>query len=263
MTKRLSTAARERSLILVEPPAPPSRGPAPTIRVLVAHGDGLVRAGLGALLDAEPGVEVAGAAADGSQAIALARELHPDVLLLDASVPGLDALTVTRRILADSASCSVRVLAVGASDEGHEIFPALRAGASGFMVRNAEPPELMNAIRAVAAGEGALSPSGIRRLIDEVATHPDPPQACPEVLEELTPRELEVMALVAGGLSNDEIAEQLVVSPATAKTHVSRVMSKLQARHRAQIVTLAYETGLVHATHAAEAAGDAFLPAAA
>jgi DNA-binding NarL/FixJ family response regulator len=248
---------RERSLVLLGPANAENPGSGPVIRVLVAHGDRLARAGLGALLESEPDVTVVGAAADGMQAVALAREVNPDVLLIDIAVPGTDAGTVTQRILADADTSSVRVLVIGASDDDQKIFSSLRAGASGFLVRDAEPAELTRAIRAVAAGEGALSPSGVRRVIDELAAQPDPRRASPELLEELTARELEVMALVAGGLSNDEIAEQLVVTPATAKTHVSRVMTKLRAHHRAQIVTLAYETGLVHPREPAGAAGAA------
>jgi DNA-binding NarL/FixJ family response regulator len=243
----------ERSLVLLGPANAENPGSGPAIRVLVTHGDSLARAGLGALLDAEPDVAVVGAAADGMQAIALAREVHPDVMLIDIAVPGSDAGTVTERILADADTSSVKVLVIGADDD-EKIFSSLRAGASGFVVKDAEPAELTRAIRAVAAGEGALSPSGVRRVIAELAAQPDPRRASPEQLEELTARELEVMALVAGGLSNAEIAEQLVVTPATAKTHVSRVMTKLCAHHRAQVVTLAYETGLVHPRQPAGAA---------
>jgi DNA-binding NarL/FixJ family response regulator len=216
------------------------------IRVLIAHGDRLARAGLRALLEAEPDVTVAGSAADGGQAVALAGELLPDVLVIDITVPGVDAVEATQRIHASPGTAPVKVIILGRSDDDEkEILSSLRAGASGFLARDAEPAELMQGIRAVAAGEAALSPSGVRRVIAELAAQPDPRLAGPEQLDELTAREREVMALVAGGLSNDEIAEQLVVSRATAKTHVSRAMGKLRARHRAQLVTLAYETGLV------------------
>jgi DNA-binding NarL/FixJ family response regulator len=247
---------RERNLVLVGTPNSKSPGSGPAIRVLVAHGDRLARAGLGALLDAEPGVAVAGSAADGAEAVVLAEELRPDVLLLDMAVPGMDPFRATR-IVADADSAPVRVLMLGESEDDEKIFCALRAGASGFLVRDAEPAELMQGIRRVAAGEAALSPVSVRRVIDELAGQPDPQRASPELLEELTARELEVMALVAGGLSNDEIAQRLVVTLATAKTHVSRVMTKLRAHHRAQLVTLAYETGLVHPRHPAGAADGA------
>jgi DNA-binding NarL/FixJ family response regulator len=244
---------RERKLVLVGAASSKRPVSGPAIRVLVAHGDRLARAGLGALLDVEPDVAVAGSAADGAEALALAEELRPDVLLLDMALPGVDVFTVTR-IVADADRSPVRVLVLGESEDDEEIFSSLRAGASGFLVRDAEPAELMQGIRRVAAGAAALSPSSVRRVIDELAGQPDPQRASPELLEELTARELEVMALVAGGLSNDEIAQRLVVTLATAKTHVSRVMTKLRAHHRAQLVTLAYETGLVHPRHPAGAA---------
>jgi DNA-binding NarL/FixJ family response regulator len=247
---------RERNLVLVGSLSSENPGSDPTIRVLVAHGDRLARAGLGALLEAEPDVAVVGSAADGMEAVVLAGELRPDVLLLDMAVPGVDAFRVTQ-IVADADSSLVRVLMLGESEDDEKIFSSLRAGASGFLVRDAEPAELMQGIRRVAAGEAALSPSSVRCVIDELAGQPDPQRASPELLEELTARELEVMALVAGGLSNDEIAQRLVVTLATAKTHVSRVMTKLRAHHRAQLVTLAYETGLVQPRHPAGAADGA------
>ncbi len=218
------------------------------IRVLVVHGDRLARAGLAALLEPQPDVAVVGLAADGMEAVALAEELRPDVLVVDMAVPGMDAFDVTRRIVAGADSSSIRVLILGDSDQDEEIFSFLRAGASGFLVRDAEPSDLTQGIRRVAAGEAALSPSSVRRVIDELAGQPNP-GVSPEILEELTTRELEVMGLVAVGLNNDEIAEHLVVTQATAKTHVNRVMNKLGAHHRAQLVTLAYETGLVHPRH--------------
>jgi DNA-binding NarL/FixJ family response regulator len=247
---------RERNLVLVGTVNSENPRSGPAIRVLVAHGDRLARAGLGALLKAEPDVAVVGSAADGMEAVALAEKLHPNVLLLDMAVPGMDAFKVTRLIVADADISSVPVLMLGESDEDEKIFSSLRAGASGFLIRDAEPAELMQGIRRVAAGEASLSPSSVRRVIDELAGQPDP-GASPKLLEELTAREREVMALVAWGLSNDEIAQRLVVTLATAKTHVSRVMTKLRAHHRAQLVTLAYETGLVHPRHAAGAADGA------
>ncbi|HEV2922664.1 MAG TPA: response regulator transcription factor [Solirubrobacteraceae bacterium] len=218
------------------------------IRVLVAHGDRLARAGLAALLEPEPDVAIVGLAADGMEAVVLAEELRPDVLVVDMAVPGMDAFEVTRLIVAGTDSSSIRVLILGDSDQDEKIFSFLRAGASGFLVRDAEPSDLTQGIRRVAAGEAALSPSSVRRVIDELAGQPDP-GVSPEILEELTTRELEVMGLVAVGLNNDEISEHLVVTRATAKTHVNRVMTKLGAHHRAQLVTLAYETGLVHPRH--------------
>jgi DNA-binding NarL/FixJ family response regulator len=224
------------------------------IRVLVVHADRLARAGLRALLDAEPGVSVAGSAANGEEAAALAAELRPDVMLIDLTGPCIDVVDVTQRIAADPSDSTPHVLIVGASENGEEIFSSLRAGATGFLARDTEPADLMHGIRAVAAGDAALSPGGVRRLIAELATQPEPRLAGPEQLDELTAREREVMALVAAGFTNDDIAEQLVVTRATAKTHVSRVMGKLGARHRAQVVTLAYETGLVHPRRSPSAA---------
>jgi DNA-binding NarL/FixJ family response regulator len=249
-------AHHERTLLIGSATAEYPR-PGPVIRVLVAHGDRLARAGLAALLDGEPDFAVTGAAADGAEAVALSEELRPDVLLIDNAVSGIDVGAVIERILAEPDTSSVQVLVLGASDDDEQIFSSLRSGASGFLVVNAEPAELTRAVRAVAAGDAALSPSIVRRVIAELAAQPDLRQATPELLEELTAREREVMALVAAGLSNDEIAQQLVVTPATAKTHVSRVMIKLQAHHRAQLVTLAYETGLVQPRHHARTSGPA------
>ncbi len=236
-----------------------SPGSGTVIRVVVAHRDRLARAGLAALLDAEPGVAVAGSAADGAEALRLAGRLCPDVLVLDMALADVDAFRVTRTV-ADAEGSSVRVLILGDSEDDEKMFASLRAGASGFLIRDAEPAELMQGIRRVAAGEAALSPRSVRRVIDELAGQPDPQRARPELLDELTARELEVMALVAGGLSNDEIAQQLVVTPATAKTHVSRVMTKLRAHHRAELVTVAYETGLVHPKRAGRATAGAGVP---
>jgi DNA-binding NarL/FixJ family response regulator len=217
------------------------------IRLLIAHGDSLSRAGLQALLDDEPDIAVAGAVRDGEEAIAQARKIRPDVLLVDTALPGIDGVEVTRRTLADPEVSGVHVAMVGDSDQDGEVaLSAIRAGATGFLPRNTEPGALIHGLRAVAAGEAALSPGVARRVISELVSWPDPGLPGPEQLDELTPREREVMGLVAGGLSNDEIAEHLVISRATAKTHVSRTLYKLQARNRAQLVTLAYETGLVH-----------------
>jgi DNA-binding NarL/FixJ family response regulator len=232
-------------LSLVDPDGPGILSPGPEmIRLLVAHGDHLSRAGLEALLDDEADIAVAGSAGDGEEAIARAREVRPDVLLVDAALPG-DGVEVTRRIVADPDISGVGIVILGDCDKEDEVLSALRAGATGFLPRDTEPGALARGLRAVAGGEAALSPSVVRRMISELVSWPDPGLPGPEQLDELTPREREVMGLVAAGLSNEEIAEHLVISQATAKTHVSRTLYKLHARNRAQLVTLAYETGLV------------------
>ena len=213
------------------------------IRILVADDQMLVRAGFRALLGAEDGVEVVGEAADGGQAVSLARSQRPDVVLMDIRMPGLDGLEASRRILSDPALADVRVLILTTFETDEYIFEAIRLGASGFLVKDTEPADLIKAIRVVAAGESLLSPGVTRRLIEEFARRAKEPLAVPGI-GELTEREREVMGLVALGLSNDEIAQRLVVSPATAKTHVSRIMIKLHARDRAQLVVFAYESGL-------------------
>jgi DNA-binding NarL/FixJ family response regulator len=215
------------------------------IRVLIAYGDTLARAGLQALLEVETDIAVAGFAADGEEAVAMAREIRPDVLLMDITLPGVDGVEVTRRIVADPETAGVSLVILSASEQDEEVFASLRAGASGFLLRDTDPSELVRGVRAVAGGEAALAPSIVRRVIAEFASQPDPRLPDPEQLDELTPREREVMALVAAGLTNHDIAEHLVISRATAKTHVSRALRKLHARDRAQLVTLAYETGLV------------------
>jgi DNA-binding NarL/FixJ family response regulator len=218
------------------------------IRVVVADGQALVRGGLRALFEAEPHVAVAAEAADGADAVALARRLRPDVVLVDLGLSG-DGVEVTEQIVAGGGPSgpSVMMLADHADDE--RLFAALRAGASGFLLKDTDGAELVRAVRVVAAGGAELSPSMTRRLVAEIASQPDPNRPSPEQLDELTAREREVVALVAAGLSNKEIAERLVVSPATAKTHVSRALFKLDARDRAQLVTLAYETGFVLPGH--------------
>ncbi|MER7332874.1 MULTISPECIES: response regulator transcription factor [unclassified Micromonospora] len=210
------------------------------IRVLLADDQTLVRAGFRSILDGEEGIEVVGEAADGAEAVRLARQLRPDVVLMDIRMPVLDGLAATREIAAKS---DVRVIILTTFDLDDYVYGALRAGASGFLVKDTEPAELIHGVRVVARGDALIAPSITRRLISEFtarAVHPDPGPR----LSALTEREREVMALVAAGLSNDEIAARLVLSPATAKTHVSRIMTKTQVRDRAQLVILAYESGL-------------------
>jgi DNA-binding NarL/FixJ family response regulator len=214
------------------------------IRVVLADDQALVRAGFRALLDAQVDIEVVGEAADGEEAVRLAGDLTPGVVLMDIRMPGTDGLSATRRIVADERAAGVRVVILTTFGLDEYVFEAIRSGASGFLVKDTEPAELIQAVRVVAEGEALLSPSVTKRLIAEYASRAKEPAAA-DGLDELTDREREVVALVGEGLSNDEIAERLVVSPATAKTHVSRAMGKLRARDRAQLVVIAYESGLV------------------
>jgi len=214
------------------------------IKVLLADDQALVRAGFRALLEAQTDMEVVGEAADGEEAVALARTHAPDVVLMDIRMPGLDGLAATRRITDDGRLERVRVVILTTFELDEYVYEALRAGASGFLVKDTEPAELLRGVRVVAGGEALLSPSVTRRLIEEFATRAKEPRPARE-LDALTDREREVVALVADGLSNAEIGARLVVSPATAKTHVSRAMGKLGARDRAQLVVTAYESGLV------------------
>jgi DNA-binding NarL/FixJ family response regulator len=214
------------------------------IRVLLADDQALVRAGFRALLDAQPDIGVAGEAADGAQAVRRIRELRPDIVLMDIRMPVLDGLAATREVTGDPALADVRIVMLTTFELDEYVFEAIRSGASGFLVKDTEPDELLRAVRAVVAGDALLSPGVTRRLIAEFAARSKEPAAA-GALSRLTEREREVMALVGIGLSNEEIARRLVVSPLTAKTHVSRTMVKLGARDRAQLVVLAYESGLV------------------
>jgi DNA-binding NarL/FixJ family response regulator len=216
-----------------------------SIRVLLADDQTLVRSGFRALLERSEDIEVVGEAANGEEAVERARAERPDVVLMDIRMPGVDGLEATRRISADKSLAAVRVIMLTTFELDEYVFEALHAGASGFLLKDVEPDELRSAVRVVAQGEALLSPSITRRLIREYVVQPGRHRPPPEALDALTEREREVLALVAQGLSNREIAERLVISPATAKTHVSRTMMKLQAHDRAQLVVLAYETGLV------------------
>jgi DNA-binding NarL/FixJ family response regulator len=214
------------------------------IRVLLADDQALVRGGFRSLLDARDDIEVVGEAADGYQAVSLAKALVPDVVLMDIRMPDLDGLEATRQIAAEPRLAGVRIVILTTFGLDEYLFDALRYGASGFLVKDTEPADLVTAVRVVAAGDSLISPGMTRRLVEEFATRAKPSRPATE-LNVLTEREREVLGLVAGGLTNDEIAERLYMSPATARTHVSRTMTKLGARDRTQLVVLAYETGLV------------------
>jgi DNA-binding NarL/FixJ family response regulator len=214
------------------------------IRVVLADDQALVRAGFRSLLDAIDDLEVVGEASDGEDAVRLVSELEPDVVLMDIRMPGLDGLAATRAIVEDDRLANVRIVILTTFGLDEYVFEAIRAGASGFLVKDTEPEELIQAVRVVAAGEALLSPGVTKRLLAEFASRAkEPPPA--RALDELTEREREIVALVGEGLSNQEIAERLFLSPATAKTHVSHAMSKLRVRDRAQLVVIAYESGLV------------------
>ncbi|MDX3101838.1 response regulator [Nonomuraea angiospora] len=215
-----------------------------TIRVLLADDQTLVRAGFRVLLERADDIEVVGDAADGDEAIALARAHRPDVVLMDVRMPGTDGVAATARIVGDARLPGVRVLMLTTFDLDEYVFAALRAGASGFLLKDVAPEELRRAVRLIARGDALLAPSVTRRLISAFAGRPGSRGVPLERLATLTDREREVVALVADGLSNQEIGDRLGMSPATAKTHVNRAMAKLDARDRAQLVVIAYQSGL-------------------
>ncbi|WP_149359389.1 response regulator [Lolliginicoccus suaedae] len=214
-----------------------------TIRVIVADDQALVRSGFSMLLASADDISVVAEASNGQEAVDLARRLLPDVVLMDIRMPVMDGLEATREIAATSATSSVRVLMLTTFGLDEYVYGALRAGASGFLLKDTRPHELLDAVRVIAAGEALLSPSVTRTLIAEFVRSPESRRPTPKALESLTDRERDVLALVADGLSNAEIAERLVVSIGTAKTHVSRLLMKLHARDRAQLVVIAYQTG--------------------
>ncbi|MGX1784914.1 response regulator [Streptomyces diastaticus] len=215
-----------------------------TITVLLADDQSLIRGGFAALLSSEPDIDVVGEAGDGAEAVDLATRLRPDVVLMDVQMPGTNGIEATRSIAADPDLASVRVVILTNYALDVYVFEALRAGACGFLLKDTEPSELFRSIRVAVAGEALLSPAITHRLIAEYVSRPPTP-VDPPALAVLTPREREVLALVGAGLSNEDIAQRLVVSHTTAKTHVSRAMTKLGARDRAQLVVYAYENGLV------------------
>jgi DNA-binding NarL/FixJ family response regulator len=216
-----------------------------TIRVVLVDDQALVRGGFRALLSLDPNVEVVGEAGNGAEAIAVASRERPDVILMDIRMPEMDGIEATRRILANEATSATRVLVLTTFDLDEYVYEGLRAGASGFLLKDIAPEELIQAVHVVARGDALLAPSITRRLIEEFTKARSKNVATAPRLNELTDREREVLTLIARGLSNDEIAASLVISPATAKTHVSRIMSKLEARDRAQLVVIAYENGVV------------------
>jgi DNA-binding NarL/FixJ family response regulator len=215
-----------------------------SISVVVADDQALVRGGLRVLVDSAPDMTVLGEAADGGEAVAMAEHVRPDVILMDVRMPVMDGLEATRQITASTVTSAVRIVVITTFDVDEYVYAALRAGASGFLLKDAPPDELLAAIRVVAGGEALLAPSVTRRLIEQFVSRPEPHIRPQEALAELTAREREVLAQVAKGRSNAEIAGELLMSPATAKTHVSRLLTKLDARDRAQLVVIAYETGL-------------------
>jgi DNA-binding NarL/FixJ family response regulator len=221
------------------------RSRAGSIRVLVADDQELVRAGFRTLIESDPELVVVGEAGDGAEVVRLARETRPDVVLMDIRMPGVDGIEATARISADPDLAGVHVLVLTTFGEDNYVFGALRAGASGFLLKDTRPTDLLAAIRVVASGDGLLAPQVTRRLIEDFVSRPEPGLPAPPALADLTPREREVLSLIARGRNNDEIAADLFISPLTAKTYVARMLAKLEARDRAQLVMIAYESGLV------------------
>jgi DNA-binding NarL/FixJ family response regulator len=213
------------------------------IRVLIADDQALVRGGFRSILAGQPDIEVVGETEDGAETVDAAVELAPDVVLMDIRMPGMDGIEATRRLVARGARC--RVLVLTTFDVDDYVYEAMKAGASGFLLKTAPPRQLADAVRTIAAGDALLAPSVTRRLVEQFVRRPPPGAAVPPGLEELTERELDVMRLLARAHSNAEIAAELVVSEATVKSHVNRILSKLDVRDRAQAIVLAYESGLV------------------
>jgi DNA-binding NarL/FixJ family response regulator len=216
-----------------------------SITVVIADDHALVRAGFRALVDSEPDLQVVGEASTGEEAVAVVRQTKPDVVMMDVRMPAMDGLEATRRILGPANGLSARILMLTTFDLDEYVFEAIRAGASGFLLKDTPPSELLSAIRVIAGGDALLAPSVTRRLIAEFASRPASPVASSDELATLTDRELEVLKAVANGKSNAEIAQELHMSVATVKTHVSRILTKVDARDRTQLVVIAFQSGVV------------------
>ncbi len=215
------------------------------ISVLLTDDQAMIRSGLHALLAAEDDIDVVAEAGDGMEALQLVRRLHPDIVVMDIRMPVMDGVEATRRLAADPDLAATRVLVLTTYDDDELVFRALRAGAGGFLLKDADPEDLVGGVRVLAAGDALLAPSVTRRLVEAFVARPEPAVAPPSMVEHLTAREQEIVRLVGTGLSNPQIADRLSISPATARTHVSRAMGKIGARDRAQVVVFAYESGLV------------------